>query len=292
MKFLGTLVNVLAIIVASGMGAMFRGKLRVKYQRIIVQLCGFAAILIGVWGIYTNMFYFPDGLEGEFELKGTMLIFFAIITGRIFGEGFGVSHFLYKLGGKISAKTVAEEEKDRARRRREAQKRAAYANSNGKKVGKSLVDLPTYNMPPLYHDDLFAEGFVLSAVLVGFSHLAVNGALADGMSGNPNTLYIKTVIDVIIVLALSTVYGSGVSYSAVAALAIEGVLTFTSMFFPTFFTPAISGQLAVIGAIIVIVAGVGVLLRKKLKAENMIPAFLIPVIYYLVVDLATKLAGE
>ncbi len=95
MNGLGTIVNVLAIIIAGGIGVSFRGKLKVPYQRLILQAVGAVVLLLGVKGLIEAWFVI-DGTQTE--ITGTLLVLFALLVGGVFGEAFRLDRLLDKLG--------------------------------------------------------------------------------------------------------------------------------------------------------------------------------------------------
>ena len=56
-------------------------------------------------------------------------------------------------------------------------------------------------------------------------------------------------------------------------------------------TPALVGQITLVGAVILIATGLGLGLGKKYRTANLIPALFIPAIYGLIILLAEKAFG-
>ncbi len=135
MNGLGTIVNVLAIIVAGGVGVYFRGKLKPSYQQLVLEVVGAFVILIGGIQLWKSWFV-TDG--SQFEITGTMLIIFSLVVGVIFGEAFRLDKLLDKLGHalrRISEKAEAKEAASAARNQPNGN-----GNGNGNRastVGKS-----------------------------------------------------------------------------------------------------------------------------------------------------------
>lgn len=292
MKALGIIVNVLAILVAGGLGVMFRGKLKVRFQEIVVQVCGLAVILIGFMSAWDGFFVLQDG---QTEVTGSLLVLFSLLVGTAFGEAFDLEKGLIKLGGVFRELTVKDEKKEAARILKKQQERAvkrAAAEAQGKKLRRSLDELPIYDLPTTRTGHLFTDGFVIASVMAALGALSVTGAIEAGMNGNNTPLFIKAAIDFVLLFALATVYGSGVTFAALPVLAVEGIVTIVAVYAGHLITPTLLGQLTLIGAVITMVAGIHLAFGKKLRAANMVPSFLIPVIYGIVLLIIQKVSGE
>ncbi len=321
MKGLGTLVNVLAIIVAGGVGVMLRGKLKTRYQELLLQCVGLAAIVYGAW-------YLWDGLmilqSGQLETTGTLLVMFALLVGTVFGEAFALERGLIAVGRIFRGFSEKEEEKEQLRRELEEKKKAMQAQKAaqeaqgavdatagalpdaavkggsagqaGKQAEKpkrrTISELPTYDLDKTRTGHLFVDGFLMATLLCAVSGMAFRGAVADGLDGSTTTLFIKAAIDAVLVFALATVYGSGVTFAALPVLLVEGLMTLLSIFVGDLLTMTLMNQLVLIASVMTMATGVNLAFGKKLRVANAIPALLIPPIYGLVMMLVERFIGE
>jgi uncharacterized membrane protein YqgA involved in biofilm formation len=71
----------------------------------------------------------------------------------------------------------------------------------------------------------FNEGFVVCAVLFCAGPLGIIGAVQDGLTGNWEPLAVKMVMDGLAAMGFVTVYGSGVTLSAVPVFVYQGTIT-------------------------------------------------------------------
>ncbi len=313
MDGLGTIVNFLAIIVAGGVGVTFCGKLKIRYQEILLQVVGIAALLLGIRGMWTSIFVM-DGKR--IEIDGTLLIIFALVIGTIFGEAFRLDRGLDKLGHLFRRFAEKENESDPKKAksgkggasRRESIRRAQEAEQNArgkrgkskkapvpetpKKVGRfslaRLAELPTYDLPDPRSGSLFVDGFVIATLICAFNGMGFAGAYADGMTGDAKTIFIKTAIDAVLVFALAMVYGAGPAFASISVLIVEGIVTLTAIFAGQFLTDALLGQLGFIGSLMTLGVGIMLCFGKRWRVVNLMPALLIPPIYELVIILVER----
>lgn len=89
----GTFVNVMAIIVGSFLGVIFRGRFTENIQKIVMQGISLAVILIGLEMALT--------IEGSNEL---LIVIFSLVIGGICGEILKIETRLEGFGEKIKSK--------------------------------------------------------------------------------------------------------------------------------------------------------------------------------------------
>lgn len=95
---IGTIVNVIAIIVGSILGFLVKGKLPEKYQNIVMQGISLAVLIIGLQMALT--------VEST---KGTLVVIFSLVIGGIIGELIGIENGLEKFGETIQKRFGSDE---------------------------------------------------------------------------------------------------------------------------------------------------------------------------------------
>lgn len=90
---IGTIVNVLAIIVGSILGFLVKGKLPERFQNIVIQGISLAVLIIGLQMAFS--------VEST---KGTLVIIFSLVIGGIIGEILKIEDRLEGLGEKIQSR--------------------------------------------------------------------------------------------------------------------------------------------------------------------------------------------
>ncbi|GAA0499271.1 DUF554 domain-containing protein [Deinococcus depolymerans] len=68
----------------------------------------------------------------------------------------------------------------------------------------------------------FTEGFVAASLLFCVGPMTVIGGLQNGLTGDSSTYVLKSTLDGIAALALAGAYGSGVGFSALTVLLVQG----------------------------------------------------------------------
>ena len=234
MKGLGTIVNVLAILVGSGIGMLCRGGLKERFQQVMMQACGLATIFIGMAGAFEMMFT----VEGaRLKAGSTMLIVISLVIGGLIGEGINIEKRLDFIGERL--------------------KRMVRAKG----------------------DNRFVDGFVTASLVVCVGAMAICGSLEDGLTGNAHTLYIKAILDLVIVAVFASVYGVGVAFSALSVGVFQGLITVFAVIIAPFLSEHLILNLSGVGSVLIFAVGLNLLFPKKVRVGNLLPALLIPVAY-------------
>ncbi len=95
---IGTIVNVLAIIVGSILGFLVKGKLPERFQNIVIQGISLAVLIIGLQMAFS--------VEST---KGTLVVIFSLVIGGIIGELLKIEDQLEALGEKIQSRFGSED---------------------------------------------------------------------------------------------------------------------------------------------------------------------------------------
>lgn len=132
-------------------------------------------------------------------------------------------------------------------------------------------------------DHNIAKGFVSASLIFCIGTMAILGSLESGLQGKHDMLYAKSVLDGVTSIILTSSLGIGVIFSAVSVLIYQGSITI----FATFIEPVLTGdiirEISIIGGILIFSLGLNMLEIKKIKSANLLPAVLIPPLYYLVI---------
>jgi uncharacterized membrane protein YqgA involved in biofilm formation len=106
----------------------------------------------------------------------------------------------------------------------------------------------------------FVEGFVTASLLYCVGSMAIMGALKEGLSGNPDILYTKSLLDGLTSIAFTAAMGIGVLFSAIPVFLYQG---------------EIINEMTAVGGVLILGIGFGLLEIKKIKIGNLLPAILV-----------------
>jgi uncharacterized membrane protein YqgA involved in biofilm formation len=107
MRGIGTIVNVLAVFAGGGIGLIFRGGLKARFQEIIMQALGLAVIFIGAAGALKGIFV----ITGEtLETAGTMAMILSLVIGSVVGEWINVEDKMEQFGAWLKNKAKGKDD--------------------------------------------------------------------------------------------------------------------------------------------------------------------------------------
>lgn len=132
----------------------------------------------------------------------------------------------------------------------------------------------------------FARGFVTASLIFSVGAMSIIGPLNDGLSGDASILYIKTMLDMTTAVVLASALGTGVLFSFVPVLFFQSIPALLARSLAPYISDALLSPFCMVGFAIVVCIGVNFLVDAKIKVANLLPALLVPVIYYYIAPYA------
>ena len=128
-------------------------------------------------------------------------------------------------------------------------------------------------------DSQFVQGFVTASLVVCIGAMAIVGSIQDGLSGDPSTLYTKSILDFLIVMIFASTYGKGAIFSALPVGVLQGSVTLCAGLLAPVFRPAIISNLSFLGNMLIFCVGVNLCFGPKFKVANMLPALVFGAVF-------------
>ncbi len=140
------------------------------------------------------------------------------------------------------------------------------------------------------NDEGFAAGFVNATLLFGVGAMAVVGSLEAGLSGKADTLLAKAALDGVSAVIFGSTFGLGVVFSAVPLTLYQGGIALLSGVLAPLLTDSLIAEMSAVGSILIIALSINMLelTKERIRVGNMLPAILIPCVYF---PVAQWLAG-
>jgi len=125
-----------------------------------------------------------------------------------------------------------------------------------------------------------AQGFVTASLLYCVGTMAIIGSLESGLSGNHDMLFAKSILDGITAVILTSTIGIGVIFSAGAVFIYQGTIILLASTLEPLLTAHVIREITIIGGILILGIGLNILEIKKINTVNLLPAIIVPVLYY------------
>ena len=127
-------------------------------------------------------------------------------------------------------------------------------------------------------DASFVNAFVTASLTVSIGAMAIVGAIQDGLTGDYSTLVVKSVLDFIIIVVMTSSMGKGAMFSAIPVFAFEGCITLLAQLVSPVMTQTAIAYLSLIGSVLIFCVGVNLVWGKKLSVANMLPSVVLAVL--------------
>lgn len=128
-------------------------------------------------------------------------------------------------------------------------------------------------------DNKFVDGFVNTSLIICIGAMAIVGSIQDGLTGDYSMLTAKAVLDLVIVIIMTSTYGLGAICSAIPIFIYQGGITLLGHFAGNVISDELIGYLSYVGSALIFCVGINITFGKKIRVGNLLPALLVPVFY-------------
>jgi uncharacterized membrane protein YqgA involved in biofilm formation len=231
----GTLVNVVAILVGSALGVALGDRLPQRTRSVVTDGLGLVTLLVGALSAAAVL---DPALRDDVGSGAPVLIVLAsIVVGGVLGSLLHLERRLEDAGAWL--------------RRR---------------LSPSSGDAGTHR---------FVEGFVTASLLFCVGPLAILGALSDGLGTGIEQLVLKSVLDGFAALAFAAALGWGVAASAVAVAVYQGVWTLLGIVVGGVMSPAEIAALTAAGGLLLVGVSLRLWHLKDFPVADLLPALVL-----------------
>ena len=127
-------------------------------------------------------------------------------------------------------------------------------------------------------DASFLDAFLTASLTVCIGAMAVVGSIQDGLYADHSTLFVKSVLDFLIVMIMAASMGKGCVFSAVSVGLFQGAFTLLARWLEPVMTAQASANLSMVGSILIFCVGVNLIWGQKIRVANLLPALVFAVV--------------
>lgn len=127
-----------------------------------------------------------------------------------------------------------------------------------------------------------AQGLSTAVLLFCIGTLSILGPINSALHGDNTYLITNGILDGVTSMVLASTFGFGIALSAIILFLWQGFFYLMAVFLNDFMTDALLTEISIIGGILILATGLSILGIKNLKALNMLPALLVPPIYFVI----------
>ncbi|HTU01003.1 MAG TPA: DUF554 domain-containing protein [Candidatus Sulfotelmatobacter sp.] len=118
----------------------------------------------------------------------------------------------------------------------------------------------------------FVAGFVTASLVFCVGPMTVIGSIQEGLTGNAEILYTKSLLDGVASVAFASSLGVGVGFSVLTVVAIQVPLTLLGSRLTFLMLPDVLNALTATGGLLIVGIGLLLLEVKRLPVANFLPA--------------------
>lgn len=128
-------------------------------------------------------------------------------------------------------------------------------------------------------DVAFVEAFVTASLTVCIGAMAVMGSIMDAVEHDHSILFIKAVMDGIIIMIMTASMGKGCIFSAIPVFVFQGTVTVLASLIAPVLTESGMANLSMVGSVLILCIGVNILCDGKfrIKVANLLPSIVFAV---------------
>lgn len=130
-----------------------------------------------------------------------------------------------------------------------------------------------------------AEGLSTSILLYCIGPLSMLGPIISALKGDNTFLFTNATLDVVSSIVFAATYGIGICLTAPVLFCWQGLFYLIATISATAISDALMSELLIVGGMLITMSGLSLLNLKDCKTLNMLPALLVPVIWFLIVSL-------
>jgi len=119
---------------------------------------------------------------------------------------------------------------------------------------------------------------VIASLVFCVGPMTLLGSIQEGLTGNPDIIYTKSMLDGAASIAFASSLGVGVSFAAVTVLVFQGALTLLGAQLAFLLRPEILNELTATGGLLILAIGLLLLDVKRIRVANLLPALVVVVL--------------
>jgi len=232
---IGTVVNVAAVLVGTGIGVLLGNRLPERTRDLVTDALGLVTLLIAAT---SAMAVLDSGLADEVGDAAPMLIVLgAMLIGGIVGSLLRIESRLEGFGGWLRTRLAGEGSAE-ARHR-------------------------------------FIEGFVTASLIFCTGPLTILGSLNDGLGNGADQLFLKSALDFFAAMAFAAAFGWGVAASVIVVVGIQGSLTLVGLALGDVLPDPHLAAITATGGLLLVGVALRLLRIREVPVADLLPALLV-----------------
>lgn len=125
------------------------------------------------------------------------------------------------------------------------------------------------------------QGLATGILLFCIGTLSILGPMESALHGDNTYLFTNAALDFVTSMVLASTYGIGMAITAGVLFIWQGSIYLGAGLLSGFLTPELLTEISIVGGFLIASSGLSILKIKDCKALNMLPALLVPPVWFL-----------
>lgn len=153
----------------------------------------------------------------------------------------------------------------------------------GSLVGTILdIDKNFQKLTEKYSKSNLGQGLSTGILLFCIGTLSILGPVMSATKGDNTYLFTNATLDLVTSMVLASTYGIGIIATAPVLFLWQGGIYLIARYLSaSFFSSDLMTELSIVGGVLIAISGLSILKIKDGKALNMLPALLVPIIFFI-----------
>ncbi len=257
---LGTIINVVAILIGSAIGVALGHRLPQRTRDVVTDGVALAVLLVAALSAAAVL---DPQVSRAVGSSGVLIVLGSLLIGGILGSLWRIEARLEGLGESIRRRLA----------RRGRGNDSEPADTVDVEVEGALAD-PDPGAEP-GKPNTFVEGFVTASLVFCVGPLAILGSLSDGLGLGINQLALKSVMDGFTSIAFAASLGWGVAASALVVGVYQGTLTLLGWALGSVLSGAQVALLTATGGLLLVGIALRLLRIRQVPVGDLLPALIV-----------------
>ena len=131
-------------------------------------------------------------------------------------------------------------------------------------------------------ENKLAEGLSTATLLYCIGPLSMLGPVVSALQGDHTFLYTNATLDLISAMVFASTYGIGMLLAAPVLFCWQGLFFLTARLSSDAVSDALMSELLIVGGLLITASGLSLLRLKDCKTLNILPALLVPVLWFVI----------
>jgi uncharacterized membrane protein YqgA involved in biofilm formation len=131
------------------------------------------------------------------------------------------------------------------------------------------------------------KGLGAAILLFCIGSLSILGPINSALNNDHTYLFTNATLDLVTSMVLASTYGIGIAFAAPVLFCWQGSIYLLAKLLGEFMSPELMCEISVIGGFLIASSGLSILEIKNLKTLNMLPALIIPPVWFIILWLVS-----